>query len=173
MKCWTIQSGIHELERLALEWQAGMGSTWQTDRLGRLCWILPHFLDPQKAHSSALGSSKWCHEAAGQPFILPCAVEAPAGKAEGLKLQLRGKHLRPGSLQLLLDWHQHLSSSSCLKSSCLYFQTVQAQKTDPGCEVHLAVIRAQGRGDNGNHLPDETRASSLRWAQESRDQRNN
>lgn len=140
----------------------------QTTRFGRLCWILPHFPDPQKVHGSAPGKQQampWGGgQAAGEPLILPCAAKASAGKAEGLKLQLRGKHLRPGSLQLLLDWHQHLSSSSCLNSSCLYFQTVQAWKTNPGCEVHLAVIMGQGRGERSNHLSDETRASSLRWA---------
>lgn len=127
------------------------------------------WLCPWEAASCAL---RW-GQAAGQPFILPCAVEAEKGKAEGLKLQLRGKHLRPGSLELLLDWHQHLSSSSCLNSSafisrlCRHRRPIQAER--------YIWLSSGDRQDETTAILFQMRQGLPVWEglQEPRDQRNN
>lgn len=91
--------------------------------MGRLCRILPQFPEPQKI----LGSALWQQQAMlgggggrqqGTPLLCFAPAKATVGKAEGLKLQLRERPLRPGSHQLLQDRHQHLSSSSYWNSSC-------------------------------------------------------
>lgn len=136
----------------------------QTAGLGRLCWILPHFPDPQKVHGSALGKQQavpWGGgQAAGQPLLLPCAVKASAGKAERLKLQLRGKHLRPGSLQLLLDWHQHIFGTSIFPSpaawTALAFTSTLCRHRRPIQAVRYIWLSS---GDRET----ETRQSSSRW----------
>lgn len=116
--------GLRKTARLALERGIGMGGEEEEGSQAQGGPARFSHASPSCRKSSVLpfGSSRPCHVVGtgrGHPLTLPCPAALPVGKAEGLELQLRRRPLRPGSLQLLQDWHhQHPSSSSCLNSSC-------------------------------------------------------
>lgn len=155
------------ITRSALEWETGTGSEEEAGlreaMLGSptLPWAAGN---PRRCPWAAAGQAMR-GQAAGHPSLCPALAEAAVGRAEGLEPQLRGKPLRPGSLQPLKDQHKHLSISSCLNNSChllLCFQTGQAGRTDPwgksGC------LQETRKGERGNLLPGEMRTCSRKWA---------
>lgn len=165
MGCWKIQpGGCARLQGLA--WSSGSARQRRGGRQpgsGRLCWILPRLLEPQKILGSALRSSRPCHMAGASSRAPPrSALRWRSGSGES-----RGAFC--SSDQDLSDQDpfsfSRIGTSIFLAPaawtapviSCLCFRTRQARRTNPGCKVNLAVHRGPGRGERGDPPPGEMR----------------
>lgn len=173
MGCWKMQpGGCARLQGLA--WSSGSARAAkrrQAARLGEAVLDSPTppwaTENPRLCPSAAAGHATRRGQAAGHPSLCLALAKRQWGKQRGWNCS---------SDQDLSDQDPFSFSTigtsiflapaawTAPVMSCLCFQTGQARRTNPGCEVNLAVHRGPGRGERGDPLPGEMRTCSLKWA---------
>lgn len=122
--------------------------------------------NPQLCPLAAAGHATWQGQAAGHPAFCPAPEKQQRGKQGGWNCSSEKDLSDQGPFSFSRIGTSIFPAPAAWTApviSWLCFQTGQARRSDPGCEVNLAVHRGWGRGERGNPLSGEMRACSPKW----------